>query len=245
MTSLVLWQIRYEQRAFWRDRRRAILSFMFPLMMLLLFGSLNQHSTVDNGDGTIPFLTFFVPGIIAYGVVTTTFSNLAISLASAREQGLLKRIKGTPLPWWAFFGGRAGSAICVTADDDGQHARAREPAVRRPGAGARAAGDRGDRRAGRNRVHRAGDRRRALAAERRHGRARCRRRSCFRWRSSPASGSPCTTRRAGWITSAGCSRCVRSLTRCRRRSTRQRRAPASSRATCCRWRCGRSPEAGS
>ena len=115
MTSLVLWQIRYEQRAFWRDRRRAILSFMFPLMMLLLFGSLNQHSTVDNGNGTIPFLTFFVPGIIAYGVVTTTFSNLAISLSSAREQGLLKRIKGTPLPWWAFFGGRAGSAICVTA----------------------------------------------------------------------------------------------------------------------------------
>ena len=112
--TLVLWQIRYEQRAFWRDRRRAILSFMFPLMMLLLFGALNQNSTVDNGGGSIPFLTFFVPGIVAYGVVTTTFSNLAVSLASAREQGLLKRIKGTPLPWWAFFGGRAGSAICVT-----------------------------------------------------------------------------------------------------------------------------------
>jgi ABC-2 type transport system permease protein len=113
--TLVLWQIRYEQRAFWRDRRRAVFSFMFPLMMLLLFGSLNQHSTVDNGSGSIPFLTFFVPGIVAYGVVTTTFANLAVSLASAREQGLLKRIKGTPLPWWAFFAGRAGSAICVTA----------------------------------------------------------------------------------------------------------------------------------
>ena len=111
--TLVLWQIRYEQRAFWRDRRRAIFSFMFPIMMLLLFGSLNRNSTVDNGS-TIPFLTFFVPGIVAYGVVTTTFSNLAVSLASAREQGLLKRIKSTPLPWWAFFGGRAGSAICVT-----------------------------------------------------------------------------------------------------------------------------------
>jgi ABC-2 type transport system permease protein len=112
--TLVLWQIRYEQRAFWRDRRRAIFSFMFPIMMLLLFGSLNRHSTVDDGR-TVPFLTFFVPGIIAYGVVTTTFSNLAVSLAAAREQGLLKRIKGTPLPWWAFFGGRAGGAICVTA----------------------------------------------------------------------------------------------------------------------------------
>lgn len=113
--TLVLWQIRYEQLAFWRDRRRAIFSFMFPLMMLLLFGSLNRHSTVQTDNGTIPYLTFFVPGIIAYGVVTTTFSNLAVSLAAAREQGLLKRIKGTPLPWWAFFGGRAGSAICVTA----------------------------------------------------------------------------------------------------------------------------------
>jgi ABC-2 type transport system permease protein len=112
--TLVLWQIRYEQRAFWRDRRRAIFSFMFPLMMLLLFGTLNQHNTVVTDTGTIPYLTFFVPGIIAYGVVTTTFSNLAVSLAAAREQGLLKRIKGTPLPWWAFFGGRAGSAICVT-----------------------------------------------------------------------------------------------------------------------------------
>jgi ABC-2 type transport system permease protein len=111
--TLVLWQIRYEQRAFWRDRRRAVLSFMFPLMMLLLVGSLNHGAHIDS-RGDIPFVTFFVPGIVAYGIVTTTFSNLAVSLAAAREQGLLKRIKGTPLPWWAFFAGRAGSAICVT-----------------------------------------------------------------------------------------------------------------------------------
>jgi ABC-2 type transport system permease protein len=111
---IALWQIRYEWRAYWRDRRRAVMTFAFPVLMLLLIGSLNEHTHISSRGG-IPFLTFFVPGIVAYGVMTTTFSNLAVSLAAAREQGILKRVQGTPLPWWAFLAGRVGAAVAVTA----------------------------------------------------------------------------------------------------------------------------------
>jgi ABC-2 type transport system permease protein len=89
-----------------------------------------------------------VPGIVAYGVVTTTFSNLAVSLASAREQGLLKRIKSTPLPWWAFFAGPRRKRDLRHRRDGGEHARARPRAVRRPDPRSHAAGLRGGRRLG-------------------------------------------------------------------------------------------------
>lgn len=110
--SLALRQVGFESLAFWRDRRRAVMTFLFPLLMLLLFGSLSSGNEIDSRGG-ISFVSFFVPGIVAYGVVTTTFSNLSVSLAAAKEHGVLKRIKGTPLPFWAFFAGRAGSALVV------------------------------------------------------------------------------------------------------------------------------------
>jgi ABC-2 type transport system permease protein len=51
-----------------------------------------------------------VPGVLAYGIITATFSNLAASLALLRDQGVLKRMRGTPLPPWAYLAGRIGSS---------------------------------------------------------------------------------------------------------------------------------------
>lgn len=110
--ALAGWQVRYEQLAFWRNRRSAILSFAFPVILLVFFGSLNQGERLPEHGG-ITFITFFLPGILAYAVVTTTFSNLVVSLAAARDGGVLKRVQGTPLPWWAYVAGRIGSALCV------------------------------------------------------------------------------------------------------------------------------------
>jgi ABC-2 type transport system permease protein len=110
--SLLGWQVRYEQRAFWRTRRAAVMTFLFPIMLLLLFGFLNSGNTIDTRQG-ISYVTFFVPGMLAYATVTTGFSNIMISLARARELGVIKRVQGTPLPWWVYVSGRILSTLLV------------------------------------------------------------------------------------------------------------------------------------
>ena len=64
--GLVAWQIRYEQRAYWRNRGRGIFTFAFPLMFLVIFASLDKGAHISTRGG-IPYDDFFVPGILAYG----------------------------------------------------------------------------------------------------------------------------------------------------------------------------------
>ncbi len=112
---LLLRQIGYEQRAFWRNPARAFFSFLFPVMFLFIFATLNGNARLDEGPfAGARFVTYFVPGILAFGIVGTTFTNLAISLAYQRELGVLKRVQGTPLPRWVYLGGIVGSAIVLT-----------------------------------------------------------------------------------------------------------------------------------
>src|ERR1700742_4022302 len=110
--GLVFWQIRYEQRAYWRNRGRGIFTFVFPIMFLVIFASLDKGQTISS-RGNIAFDDFFVPGILAYGIIATTFVNLAIGTAILRDQGILKRMQGTPLPRWAYVLARIGSATVI------------------------------------------------------------------------------------------------------------------------------------
>src|SRR5438270_143776 len=110
--GLVGWQIRYEQRAYWRNRGRGIFTFVFPLMFLVIFASLNQGTTLHSRGG-IAYDDFFVPGILAYGVIATTYVNMAIGTAILRDEGILKRMQGTPLPRWAYIAARVGSTVVI------------------------------------------------------------------------------------------------------------------------------------
>ena len=111
--GLVGWQIRYEQRAYWRNRGRGVFTFVFPVMLLVIFASLNQGARIAS-RGHIAYDDFFVPGILAYGVITTTFVNLAMGTAILRDDGVLKRMQGTPLPRWAYVVARILSTSLVT-----------------------------------------------------------------------------------------------------------------------------------
>jgi ABC-2 type transport system permease protein len=112
--GLVAWQIRYEQRAYWRNRGRGIFTFVFPLMFMVIFASLNKGTHLDTRGG-IPYNDFFVPGILAYGVIATTYVNMAIGTAILRDEGILKRMQGTPLPRWAYVAARIGSTVAIVA----------------------------------------------------------------------------------------------------------------------------------
>jgi ABC-2 type transport system permease protein len=95
--GLAAWQVRYEQRAYWRNRGRGLFTFAFPLMFLLIFASLDKAQHLASLGG-ISEDDFLVPGILAYAVIATTFTNLAMGTAILRDQGVLKRMQGTPLP---------------------------------------------------------------------------------------------------------------------------------------------------
>ena len=102
---LALRQVRYENRSFWRNPPAAFFTFAFPLLFMFVFNTLF-------GDGAAGF---FTPAIIVFSVVTATFTNLAMTVAIARDEGILKRIRGTPLPTWAYLAGRIGHAVLVAA----------------------------------------------------------------------------------------------------------------------------------
>jgi ABC-2 type transport system permease protein len=111
--GLMGWQVRYEQRAYWRNRGRGVFTFVFPVMLLVIFASLDQGARIAS-RGHIPYDDFFVPGILAYGVIATTFVNLSMGTAVLRDLGVLKRMQGTPLPRWAYVTARILSACVVT-----------------------------------------------------------------------------------------------------------------------------------
>ncbi len=112
--ALVVRQIRAEQRSFWRNRAGAFFAVGLPLMFLVVFNALNGGHRIEEMGG-ISYATWFVPGILAYGLIMATFTNLAVTTAVARDTGVLKRIRGTALPAWAFIAGSVGSTLVTSA----------------------------------------------------------------------------------------------------------------------------------
>jgi ABC-2 type transport system permease protein len=111
---LALRQVPYEQKSYWRNPISAFFTFAFPIMFLVIFASLNTGSTIDFLGG-LKYNQYYIPGIIAFGVMSACYTNLATLLAFRRDTGILKRLRGTPLPASALFGGMLGSAVIVSA----------------------------------------------------------------------------------------------------------------------------------
>jgi ABC-2 type transport system permease protein len=100
-------QYRLERKMFWRNPSAAFFNFFLPLLFLALFGAILA------GDEDL--LQVIVPGIAGMAVMSTTFSALAMTITYLRESGVLKRVRGTPLPTSAYLAGIAGSALTNTA----------------------------------------------------------------------------------------------------------------------------------
>ena len=110
--ALVAHQIHYEQKAYWRNPASAFFTFVFPLVFLVIFASLNNGATIDFLGG-LAYNQFYVPAIIGFGVISATYTQLAISLSLRRQSGELKRFRATPLPSWALIGGLLGNSIVI------------------------------------------------------------------------------------------------------------------------------------
>lgn len=111
---LIARQVRYEQKLYWRSTSSAMFTFLFPILLLVIFASLNQGVTL-RALGGMSFNQYYVPGIVAFGIISACYSNLAIALCFRRDSGVLKRVRGTPLPPWVFMAGNIGSSLVVSA----------------------------------------------------------------------------------------------------------------------------------
>jgi ABC-2 type transport system permease protein len=112
--ALVGHQFRFDQKAFWRNPASVFFTVMFPVLLLVIFGSIFGGSTVEVRGTHIDTDTYYVPAIISLSIISSTMQTLAMSLVVAREDGRLKRGRGTPMPSWVFIAGRVGNSI-VTA----------------------------------------------------------------------------------------------------------------------------------
>ncbi len=111
--ALALHQFRYDQKTFWRNPASVFFTALLPLIFLLIFATIFGNEPIDELGG-VQTTTYYVPAIITLAVVSATTQSLAISLTVDRENGLLKRIRGTPLPSSIFIAGRVGNAIVVS-----------------------------------------------------------------------------------------------------------------------------------
>ena len=114
MTRLVVHQLRYDLVKFWRDPQAVFFTIALPVVFLVIFASIFGNETLDDRQG-LKVSTYYVPGIIALGVMAAAFVALAIGLVEQRERGVLKRLRATPLPASAFIASRAAVAVLLTA----------------------------------------------------------------------------------------------------------------------------------
>jgi ABC-2 type transport system permease protein len=108
--TLLLHQLRFEQRTFWRSKEAAVFIFIFPLLLYALLGSVYEGEI----DGE-PAVDVLLAGLFGYGALNTAFGGLAIMLVGRRELGILKRLRSTPLPPGTYLGALLLSTLVIFA----------------------------------------------------------------------------------------------------------------------------------
>jgi ABC-2 type transport system permease protein len=111
--ALALHQFRYDQKVFWRNPAAVFFTVLLPVIFLFIFATIFGSDELEELGG-IETTTYYVPAIITLSVVSATAQSLAISLTVGRENGTLKRGRGTPMPSWVFIAGRVGNAIVLS-----------------------------------------------------------------------------------------------------------------------------------
>ena len=105
---LALHQLRYELRAFWRTPAGVFFTFALPVLMLVVFSTLNEGDRLADGRR---FTSYFVPGMLAFGTASAAYGNLSARTVVRRESGHLKRLRATPLPAATYLAGAIGCAV--------------------------------------------------------------------------------------------------------------------------------------
>ena len=107
---------RIELKQFFRQTDALFFSMLLPVLLVVIFSTVFGGEEIVGPPGTdpVPFPQYFASGMIAAGVMSTTFASLSMSIALERDQGVLKRLAGTPLPKSAYFAGKISLALVTS-----------------------------------------------------------------------------------------------------------------------------------
>ena len=105
-------RVRLELRLFFRERQQFVFSFVYPVVMLVIFSAILGG---DERPGDVPFTHYFLAGIVATGIMLTSFQALGTAIAAERGNGQLEQLQLLGTPAVAYFAGKAGQVLVTTA----------------------------------------------------------------------------------------------------------------------------------
>jgi ABC-2 type transport system permease protein len=111
--ALLAHELFYDTLVFLRNPQSLFFTLGLPVFFLVIFASVFGNNVVPVAGGRIHASVYYVPNLIAFGVIAAAFVNLVISVTAAREAGIYKRRRATPVPAAVIIGGRALSAVAV------------------------------------------------------------------------------------------------------------------------------------
>jgi len=111
--ALALRQTKYENRSFWRNPASAFFTFAFPLMFMVIFNLIFGNSKYSPFGQNATVSQFYTPALMAFSIITACYTNIAMGVVFAREGGILKRLRGTPLPPWIYLFARIAVSVMV------------------------------------------------------------------------------------------------------------------------------------
>lgn len=108
----LLWsQTVYQNKIFFRSPTAAFFTLLFPLMIFIVFSLIFGNEQIE--ELGINAAQYYAPALAVFAAVSATYTNLAVTTAYQRDEGILKRIKGTPLPPTIYMGGKIVSATMI------------------------------------------------------------------------------------------------------------------------------------
>lgn len=104
-------RIAYEVRTYFRQGDTVFFTFLFPLLFLTIFSVAFSSQTFGAPGEEITAAAFYLPGMLAAGLLLSGLQNMAIDIANEKSDGTLKRFAGTPLPVMSYFIGKIGQVL--------------------------------------------------------------------------------------------------------------------------------------
>ena len=110
---LIRQQLHYQNLIFWRTPIAAFFTLVFPLLLLLVFSAIFGNEEIEYLGVTVA--QYYAPALAVFAAASASYTNIAVGTAYQRDQGILKRVRGTPLPPWMYMTGKVLSAMYIAA----------------------------------------------------------------------------------------------------------------------------------
>jgi len=109
--SLLSTQTGYQNKIFFRTPIAAFFTIFFPLMIFVVFSLVFGNTFIEELGVTTA--QYYAPALAVFAAVSASYTNIATTTAYQRDQGILKRVRGTPLPAGVYMGGKIASAVLI------------------------------------------------------------------------------------------------------------------------------------